>query len=262
LTDSALAPALPAKRAGVANWLRGYWAMLRWETTGSRLILPLIAMVQILAGAGFVIGFGLLIPQIGQAAALYLSTGAVVMSLILMGLIVTPQLVAQQKMEGSYEFMWSLPVPRSAASAASVTLGVLVAVPGVVAALLVAMWRYDISFTFHPSVIPATLLTIVCGSLIGAAIAHAIDQPQLTLLLSQVGIFFIIGFSPVSFPIERLPGWLATVHEYLPIHHMALVVRASLTDGLVVVTARSWVVLVAWLGLAAALTGLVLVGRK
>jgi ABC-2 type transport system permease protein len=179
-----------------------------------------------------------------------------------MGLIVTPQLVAQQKMEGSYEFMWSLPVPRSAASAASVTLGVLVAIPGVVAALLVAMWRYDISFTFHPSVIPATLLTIVCGSLIGAAIAHAIDQPQLTLLLSQVGIFFIIGFSPVSFPIERLPGWLATVHEYLPIHHMALVVRASLTDGLVVVTARSWVVLVAWLGLAAAITGLVLVRRK
>jgi hypothetical protein len=43
---------------------------------------------------------------------------------------------------------------------------------------------------------------------------------------------------------------------------MALVVRASLTDGLVVVTARSWVVLVAWLGLAAAITGLVLVRRK
>jgi ABC-2 type transport system permease protein len=236
--------------------------MLRWETTGSRLILPLIAMVQILAGAGFVIGFGLLLPRIDQASALYLSTGAVVMSLILMGLIVTPQLVAQQKMEGSYEFMWSLPVPRSAASAASVTLGVLVAIPGVVAALLVAIWRYDISFTFNLSAIPAILLTIVCGSLIGSAMAHAMDRPQLTLLFTQIGIFFIIGFSPVSFPIERLPAWLATLHEYLPIHHMALLVRASLTDGLVEVTARSWVVLVAWLVLAAAITGLVLVRRK
>jgi ABC-type polysaccharide/polyol phosphate export permease len=66
----------------------------------------------------------------------------------------------------------------------------------------------------------------------------------------------------VSFPIERLPTWLATVHEYLPIHHMALAVRSSLTDGLVEMTGRSWVVLVVWTVAAAAVTGLVLVRRK
>ncbi|HEY7469081.1 MAG TPA: ABC transporter permease [Acidimicrobiia bacterium] len=262
MTGAATPATLPAKRAGVSNWLHSYAAMVRWEMTGSRLLLPLIAIVQILSGAGFVIGFGLLIPSIDEATALYLSTGAVVMSLILMGLIVTPQLVAQQKMEGSYDFMWSLPVPRSAASAASLTLGVLVALPGLIAALLVAMWRYDITFDIHLSVIPATLLTIVCGSLIGSAVAHGMNQPQLTLLFTQIGIFFIIGFSPVSFPIERLPGWLATVHEYLPIHHMALVVRASLTDGLVAVTSQSWIILLVWLVIAAVITGVVLVRRK
>jgi ABC-2 type transport system permease protein len=88
------------------------------------------------------------------------------------------------------------------------------------------------------------------------------NQPQLTLLFTQIGIFFIIGFSPVSFPIERLPGWLATVHEYLPIHHMALVVRASLTDGLVAVTSQSWIILLVWLVIAAVITGVVLVRRK
>jgi ABC-2 type transport system permease protein len=124
------------------------------------------------------------------------------------------------------------------------------------------MWRYDITFDVHLSVIPATLLTIVCGSLIGSAVAHGMNQPQLTLLFTQIGIFFIIGFSPVSFPIERLPGWLATVHEYLPIHHMALVVRASLTDGLVAVTSQSWIILLVWLVIAAVITGVVLVRRK
>ncbi|RPI23608.1 MAG: ABC transporter permease, partial [Actinobacteria bacterium] len=159
-TETLAAMGLPMKRVGAANWLHSYRAMVRWEVLGSRLVLPLLVIVQILAGAGFVVGFGLLIPDISSAAALYLSTGAVVMSLILIGLIGTPQIVAQQKMEGSYDFMWSLPVPRSAATLASVTLAALVAIPGVVAALLVAVWRYDVTFTVDASIVPAFTLTV------------------------------------------------------------------------------------------------------
>jgi ABC-2 type transport system permease protein len=253
---------LPAKRVGLGHWVRSYLAMLRWEVVGSRLVLPLLVIVQILAGAGFVIGFGLLIPDVDGSMALYLSTGAVVMSLILIGLIVTPQIVAQQKLDGSYEFMWSLPVPRSAASAASVTLAALVAIPGVLAALLVAVWRYDVTFTVAPTVVPAFVLTLACGSLIGAAVAHSLDKPQLTLLISQLTIFFVIGFSPVSFPIDRLPTWLAKLHEYLPIYPMAMAVRSSLTEGLVVMTTRYWVVLLLWTLAAGVVTGIVLVRRK
>jgi ABC-2 type transport system permease protein len=259
---NALAPGVPAKRVGMHNWLASYRAMLRWEIVGARLFLPLLVIVQILAGAGFVLGFGLLIPNLNDAAATYLSTGAVVMSLILIGLIVTPQIVAQQKMEGSYDFMWSLPVPRSAASLASVTLAGLVAIPGVVAALLVAVLRYDLTFAVHPSVVPAFVLTLACGALLGAALAHGLDQPQLTMLVSQLTVFFVIGFSPINFPIERLPGWLGALHEYLPIHHMALAVRSSLTDGLVEMTTRSWVILTVWAAAAGGATGIVLVRRK
>ena len=262
MTAGVTVAALPAKRVGVGNWLRSYSAMLRWEVLGSRLFLPLLLIVQILAGAGFVIGFGLLIPDISSEAALYLSTGAVVMSLILIGLIVTPQLVAQQKMEGSYDFMWSLPVPRSAATMASVTLSALVAIPGVVAALLVAVWRYDVTFTVDASVVPAFILTVACGCLLGTAMAHSLGNPQVTLLLSQLLIFFVIGFSPISFPIDRLPGWLADVHEYLPVHHMALAIRSALTDGLVEITMKSWVILTAWTVGAALVTAVVLVRRK
>ena len=251
----------PAKRVGAGNWLRSYRAMLRWEVLGSRLVLPLLLIVQILAGAGFVIGFGLLIPNIDETTALYLSTGAVVMSLILIGLIVTPQIVSQQKMEGSYEFMWSLPVPRSTATAASVTMAGLVAIPGILAAMGVAVLRYDVSFAVHPTVVPAVVLTLVCGSLLGAALAHGVSQPRITLLVTQVLIFFVIGFSPINFPIDRLPGWLAAIHEYLPFHHMALAVRSSLTDGLVAITARSWLILVVWTVAAGAITGVLLVRR-
>jgi ABC-2 type transport system permease protein len=236
--------------------------MLRWEMLGSRLLLPLIVIVQILVGAGFVIGFGLLIPNIDPQMALYLSTGAVVMSLILIGLVLTPQVIAQQKMEGSYEYLWSLPVPRSAATVASVTLAALVAIPGVAAAMTVAVWRYDISFAVTPAVIPAFLLTLLCGCLMGTAVAHGVGEPQVTLLFTQLAIFFIIGFSPVSFPIDRLPDWLATIHEFLPFHHMAVVIRSSLTTDLVTVEPADWIVLGVWTAVTASITAVVLVRRK
>jgi ABC-2 type transport system permease protein len=82
------------------------------------------------------------------------------------------------------------------------------------------------------------------------------------MLVTQLGIFFIVGFSPVSFPADRLPGWLATLHEYLPMHHMALAVRSSLTDGLVVMTPRSWVMLSLWTGAAVLFTAIILVRRR
>ncbi|HEU4320346.1 MAG TPA: ABC transporter permease [Acidimicrobiia bacterium] len=246
---------------GAAAWMRAYRVMLRWEIFGSRLLYPILIVSQILVGAGFVIGFGLLIPDLDLATAQYLTTGAVVMSLILVGLVVAPQLIAQQKMEGSYDYVQSLPVPRSAVVAASMTLSSLVAVTGIVAALSAAVWRYDVDLSLDPSIVPAFILTLACGSLLGSAVGHALDNPQATLLFTQLGILFIIGFSPVSFPMERLPGWLSGLHEYLPIHHMAVVVRASLTDGLVDPTFRSWFVLTVWAVMAALVTGLVM-GRR
>lgn len=262
MTGETLAVTMPAKRVGPGNWLRTYVAMLRWEVVSSRLFLPLLMVVQILIGAGFVIGFGLLIPDVDTATALYVSTGGVVQSLILIGLIVTPQIVAQRKMEGSYDYLWSLPVPRGAASLASTTLAALVAIPGVVATLLAAVWRYDVAFAIHPEVVPAILLTVACGSFIGMAVAHGIENPQVTMLFTQLGIFFVLGFSPVFFPIDRLPDWLAGVHEYLPIYPMALAIRSSLTDGLVEMSARYWIVLSGWTIGAVVVTAIVLVRRK
>lgn len=261
MTAEALAVVSQA-RSDARGWLISYGAMLRWEVVGARLLYPLLLIAQLLVGAGFVIGFGLLVPDLDSSSAQYLATGGVVISLVLVGLVVTPQLVAQQKMQGSYDYVWSMPVPRSAALLASATLAALVAVPGVVVALVVARWRYGVSFTVDPTAVPAFVLTLACGSFLGSAVGHAVEKPQVTLLFTQLGIFFIVGFSPISFPAERLPGWLATIHGYLPLHHMALAVRSSLTDGLVEMPDRSWLVLSLWTGLAAMITALVLVRRR
>ena len=253
---------LPAKRAGVGHWTSSYRAMLRWQFTDMRLLLPMTVLVQLLSGVGLVIGFGLLIPEITQRLALFLSTGAVVVSLVIVGVIMGPQLIAQQKASGSYDFMWSLPVPRSAASAAWVTLNASIAIPGMLGALVAAILRYNVAFDVTLMVVPAVGLTLLTGTLLGYALAHGIPKPDITQLISQLLIFVIFGFSPVSYPIENLPGWLATVNEYLPFYPMANVVRDSLTDGIATNVGRSYLVLSIWAVLASVISAAVLRRRK
>jgi ABC-2 type transport system permease protein len=161
-----------------------------------------------------------------------------------------------------YDFMWSLPVPRSAAAAAWISLNVVVAVPGMVVALLAATWRYGIDFDVTPAIVPAVGLTLVCGAMLGYALAHAIPKPDVTQLISQLLIFLVIGFAPINFPPENLPGWLAAIHEVLPFVHMARVVRGAMVEGLVTGVGASYGVLVTWTVAAAVVAGLVLRRRR
>lgn len=252
---------LAARRSGPGHWWKGFWAMLRWEVTGMRLLLPLTIIVQILLGAGFVLGIGLLFEDIPARAAVFLSTGATVVTLITVGLVLGPQLVVQQRLSGTYDYLWSLPVPRSASAAAWLVLNALIAVPGMWVALLAAAWRYDIDFTVTAAVVPAVLTTLAAGTLLGYALAHAVPKPELVQLLTQVLIFVVVGFAPINFPPENLPTWLADLHEYLPFVHMARVVRASLVEGLVGGVGRSYLVLGVWTAVA---TGIVVwaLGRR
>lgn len=251
----------PPPRRGVRRWLQGYGAMLRWETTNMRLLLPVTALAQILSGGGLVLGFGLLYQDMPVRAAQFLSTGAVVVTLVLVGLVLGPQLIAQQKAAGIYDFMWSLPVPRTAAAAAWTTLNLFIAVPGMLAALLIAMWRYGLTFSFQIQLVPAAALTLLTATLLGYALAHAIPKPELTQLASQVLVFAILGFSPISFPAENLPSWLARVHEYLPFESMANVIRSALLPDLALDASRSYVVLGVWAVIGAAVSMLTL-GRR
>ena len=117
-----------ALRSGPSYWWQSYRMMVRWELTNLRLLLPVTAMVQIISGGGFVLGVGLFFSDIPDRAALFVSTGVLVITLVLVGLVMGPQLIAQQKQNQTYDFMWSLPVPRITAAAAWVTMNMVIAI--------------------------------------------------------------------------------------------------------------------------------------
>jgi ABC-2 type transport system permease protein len=251
-----LAAELPAitLRRGYRYWLASYRIMVRWHLTGLRLWLSLLAVVQVLAGAGFVLGIGLFFRHIPASAALFVATGVPVINLVLVGLVLGPQLVADQKVQQSYEFLRSLPVFQTAAACAWYTVCLIGGLPAVIVSLLIATARYGISFSFSAAIIPAVLVTAFAGTMIGYGLGHAVRNPMVTRLATQLLVFGIFGFTPILFPAAQLPGWLAAVNWWLPFGHMAVIVRAGLTAGMVTGVASSYLLVAAWgaVGVAAA----------
>lgn len=248
-------------RRGAVHWVRSFLLMLSWEMRTMRIVLPLAILVQVLIGAGLAIGFGLLLGDIPTVQALYLATGVTVISMITLGFVLAPQLIAQQKMAGVYDYLLSLPVPRTTTIAAGLTVNAVIAVPGMIIALLVAAWRFDLDLTVSAVVLPAAALTLVTAASVGFALAHAIPNPVVTNLVSQILVFVILLFSPINFPPERLPEWLQAIHRLLPFQHSANVMRAGLTEGLATGVVESFTVLGAW-ALASWLVTAWVVGRR
>lgn len=248
-------------RSGPAHWWRGFVVMVRWQLLSMRLVLPVMIIVQMLIAVGLSVGISMFFSEIDSRTGLYLGTGASIIVLVLVGLVVAPQLIASEKEAGTYDFSWSLPLARSASVAAWLAVSAVVSVPSAAAALVVAGWRLDLTYTFSWTVVPATVLVLVCGTLIGYAVAHAIENTNVTQIVSQILAFGILGFTPITYPPENLPDWLAGIHRALPFFHMGVVVRDGLARSLVPEVAFSYLVLAAWTTAGFALTAWV-VGRR
>jgi len=243
---TALALAPTAMRRGAGYWLAGFRAMLRFDLASSRAWLATFITVQVLMGAGMSIIYGFYLGNMPPGAATFLATGAPTLALMPLGMALLPSLIASHKIDGTYDFMWSLPVPRTAAAASSFTIFTLLGLPGVAVSLAVAGWRYDLDLRISLWIVPAVLLASLMSTSVGFGVGHAVPDPTITNVITNFLIFLVLMFSPIAFPIENFPGWLAATHHVLPFWHMANVVRDALTDGLVDSVWRSYLVLGAW----------------
>ena len=229
------------------NMLRQYGLMLKWQALSQKPLLPLNMAVQIMIAVGFVIGLSFFYPDIDPTTAKYLTTGAPTIILLMIGLVLLPQIVGMARKEGTFDYMWSLPIPRMVYIAAVATIWVTVALPGVIVALAMGAAYFDFTLSISPLVLPALLLVAISGVLLGYTIAHGSPKPEIAHLATQILVFAIMIFSPVLYPVEQLPDWLARVHSVLPIQYMADLSRGTLTDlevdlGLAFIVVGAWCV--------------------
>lgn len=214
----------------MARALRSYRLMLKWQALSQKPLLPLNMAVQIMIAISFIIGLSFFYPQLDPLTAKYLTTGAPTIILLMIGLVLLPQIVGMARKEGTFDYMWSLPIPRMIYIAADATIWVAVALPGVIIALAMGAAYHDFSLEISPLVIPALLLVATSGVLLGYTIAHGVPKPEIAHIITQILVFIIMLFSPILYPVEQLPGWLATLHNFLPIQYMADLSRGTLTN--------------------------------
>ncbi|BAW92282.1 ABC transporter component [Actinomyces sp. Chiba101] len=256
MTHSEAAPTPPSSPAAANRPVPGgpgpwsvYRAMLRWRLFSIGPTLPIFVIVQALMAAGIIVGFGLLIPDIDAlpSTALLMSTGAPTALLMTVGLVMVPQVVAQARANGAFAYTRALPVPRPILLATDLSLWTLIALPGIAVAVGVAWLRFGIPLDIDwPLLVTASLLVTVMAASVGYAIAVSL-QPMVAQALTQVLVFFILLFSPVTFPTSQLPHWFQTAHDWLPIRPAADLLRAGLAQDAYAWQDRDLFVLLVWM---------------
>jgi ABC-2 type transport system permease protein len=229
----------------VLGWLHTYFLMIKWHALSYRSLLPIYMSVNIMMTLGIVIGITLFMPPMYTDFVKYLITGSPTVVIMTTGLVMVPQMVAAARLEQTFDYMWSLPVPRIVYVAADNSVWFLIALPGVILSLVIGPLYHDFTLEVSPLVVPAFLLMSVAASFGGYAFALAVPSPRIAQVISQVIIFIFVFFSPVIYPPERLPEWMAAIHKVLPFQYMADLSRGTLTDldinlGLVFAVTGAW----------------------
>jgi ABC-2 type transport system permease protein len=248
-------------RSGARYWLTSLGAMLRFDFGRSRQFAPLMAIVQVMMGAGMAITYGFFYPHVSGTVGTLIATGTPTLALIPLGFVMVPAAVGQQRLEGTFDFIWSLPSPRSAQVTSMLLLYTLLSLPGMALALLVAVWRYGVDLRMSPLLLPAVLLCAVMAVSVGFGMALAIPNPMVVNVITNALIFVVLLFTPIVFPASQVPGWLFHVQQVLPFYNMAVVIRAGLTVGVVSHTMTAFLILTAWTLAGIAATAWV-IGRR
>ncbi|MBK5267479.1 MAG: ABC transporter permease, partial [Acidimicrobiia bacterium] len=172
-----------------------------------------------------------------------------------------PGVISGQRIEDVYDYVWSLPVPRSASAGATFTVFTAISLPGTVVALFVSSLVYDVQLDPSWRIIPAVLLSASMATVVGYAVGQGMRNPRMVNLLTNLLIFVILMFSPIVIPIDLFPDWLAAVHRVLPFWHMTNLIRDGLTTGFVSDVGVSYAVSAVWTVGAVVLSARV-VGRR
>jgi ABC-2 type transport system permease protein len=253
--------AFTVTRSGIGYWLASLRSMMRFDLGQIRQWAALLLIIQTMMGAGMAVMYGFFYPHVSYLTALYITTGTPTLALIPLGFVMVPANVARERLEGTFDFIWSLPVPRSAQATATFLLFTLLSLPGAVLALVVAAWRYGVHLNVSPELLPGALLCALMAISVGYGMALAISNPLLVNLITNALIFVVLLFTPIVIPASHFPAWLLAVDKALPFYNMAEVIRAGLCSGLVTDLTRSYLILLAWTIAGWAMTAWV-VGRR
>lgn len=209
------------------NGLVSFWGVMRWSLIRHRYLLPTFSIAQAILALAIVYGLALLIPEIDGETALYLSSGAITLGIIAVGCVLAAQIINTAKQDGIVQYQQTLPISRISILVADSIIWGLASLPGIVMACFAAMIRFQITIHLSVTSILIIMLAQVAMISIGFSIAYWFP-PNVVALVTQIIMIGGLLFSPITYPAERLPNWMAMVYNILPFVPISNLIRASL----------------------------------
>lgn len=207
--------------------------------------LVFFAFIEIVISLGIVIGYSYLFSTPGTNDILYLATGAPTIVIIMTSLVILPQQNANSKTEGYIDFIKSLPVSRKTFLFVDVGIWTCITIPGIVISTIVAHFMFHPGYSISWAIIPVFFLIVLSSFGIGYGFSFVMN-PLPAMGLSQIIAFVSLMFSPINYPIERLPEWMQFAHKFLPIYPMAEVMRGALAQTSFNVDFKHYIILFVW----------------
>lgn len=210
--------------------LKNLFLILKLQALRMKVILPFFSILQIMVGVGMIIGLGYFIPDIDKNLALFIVSGGPAITIMTVGMTLVPQIIAEDKDKGVFDFFWSLPIHKSTLLIADIIIWTSATLPGVILSIVVGSVYYNFTVIPNITLIPSYFLVAITSTLVGYAIAYASPNMKITNLIANFLIFSLFLFSPIIYPINRLPQFLQFLHKVLPIKYMADLLRGGLTN--------------------------------
>ena len=235
----------------MSDALRSFRLMFRWQYFVMRRELALLTVIQVVLALGIVYGLAFLIPDIDGRAAAYLATGAPTITLLIAGLQSAPAEISRDKLSGRHAYVAALPVPRLALPAARLAFSLVLQLPGAALAIVVAALRFNFALDVSFMIVPALLLVATSAAAVGYGMGEVM-RPEVAMQAGSFLAILILLFSPLNFPMERLPDALQAIHVVLPIKYMGDLMRWSLTGQFAQNIALAFGIVALWCALGVA----------
>ena len=210
--------------------LRQYAQLVALHMRMFRSFMLIISIVNIAMAFGLILGFSYIIPDISDSTARFLITGTVTQMMVTIGLVALPQNLSEMKHDGRVEYFFTLPISREAYLLSLVTVAFIQSLPSMVLALLFGAWYFEVSLALDPALVLVAQLAVLSLAGIGVTLAVISPHQQLTNVLTQLIIFYVLFFGPVLLPESQLPVALRHISDFMPTSYIADAIRGSTTD--------------------------------
>lgn len=130
------------------SMIKELFALVGWSLLRHKYLLPVFTLTQVFLSLAIVYGLALLIPDVNNQTAIYLSSGATTLGIIAVGRVLAAQIVSTAKQEGIVDYQRTLPVSRLNILISDFIIWGMASLPGVFMSFLAAYLRFDVQIRF------------------------------------------------------------------------------------------------------------------